>query len=261
MTDSESSHLQIAFGHPDFWSIAFGRYEQQFNAIAELVEIANQMLNAADQKAAEPVEKVVIELTRATVAGSNDVILLCGNGCGAGAMKIVRGMFESSWTAEYLRRNPSETDDYIDFGAILSWKRYRWLLKEDPSKAAGIATETIKAKEGQYDGVKSRFTDSKGRVRNQWTLKSIGKIAEAIGRYDEYELPYRIACSMHHNNFEGLSCQLDSSPPCDAWVKQALISAHTQHLRVLYTLNEACELDFSEKLDAAGKHFVKVWTE
>ena len=143
MSTSESSHPQTMFGYQDYWSIANRTYGQQFNAIAELVDIANQMLKAADQKAAEPMEKVVIELTRATVSGSTDVVLLCGNGCGAGAMKIVRGMFESSWTAEYLRLNPTEAEKFIDFGPVLSWKRYQWLQKEDPNRAKSMAAKIV----------------------------------------------------------------------------------------------------------------------
>jgi len=53
------------------------------------------------------------------MTGAGEVIVLCGNGCGAGAMKVVRGMYEAQWTAEYLRRNPNEVDDYLDFLKIM----------------------------------------------------------------------------------------------------------------------------------------------
>jgi len=53
------------------------------------------------------------------MTGACEVIVLCGHGCGAGAMKVVRGMYEAQWTAEYLRRNPNEVDDYLDFLKIM----------------------------------------------------------------------------------------------------------------------------------------------
>ncbi len=72
------------------------------------------MVKAAEDGATEPAEKVICALTRTTITGACEVVVLCGNGCGVGAMKIVRGMYESRWTAEYLRRHPAEVEGYLE---------------------------------------------------------------------------------------------------------------------------------------------------
>jgi uncharacterized protein DUF5677 len=267
MSPGAPQERRVTFGYEEFWSTVYEQHERQFAAIAELMGLANEMLQAAEQKATEPVEKVVHELTRATTAGANDVILLCGNGCGVSALKIVRGMFESSWTAEYLRRNPKEVDDYIDFGRILSWRRYQWLLIRNPDKARLVSPETVKNNADAYNQVKARFTNANGRERNQWSNESIGKMAEEIGRKEEYDLPYSLACSFHHANAEGLLAYVSaegeeigrSSPPSMDWLTEALISAHTNLWFTLDTLNDCCNLEFTDKLKTAEENMRKAW--
>ncbi len=201
---SAKQERPITFGFEEFWTVVYGHYQKQFGAISDLMGLANEMVQAAENKAAEPVEMVSHELTRATMAGACDVLLLCGNGCGLGAMKIVRGMYESRWTAEYLRRNPEEVEEYIDFGLIMSWRRYEWLRDNIPDQVKDLSPESVKKVEDGYNKVKDGFADKKGRIRDRWSKKSIRKMAEEIGCGKEYVFPYSIACSMHHANAEGL---------------------------------------------------------
>jgi len=43
------------------------------------------------------------------------VVLLAVNGFGIDALKVGRTMFEAAVTVAYLRKNPTEYDDYRDF--------------------------------------------------------------------------------------------------------------------------------------------------
>jgi len=121
--------------------------------------------------------------------------------------------------------------------------------------------------EDDYNQARARFTDSKGRVRFQWSSRSIREMATEVGRHQEYELPYGVACSIHHGNFEGLARLFTSHagevtpdpPPSLAWVKDALLAAHTNPWFALATLDEACGLGFSEQLEAAQKDHARVW--
>jgi hypothetical protein len=267
MSTETAPDRQVTFGFEDFWPIAHKEYERQFDTISALMGLASQVLQAAEKRAAEPVEKVVYALTRVTVLGMNDVVLLCGNGCGAAAMKIVRGMFESSTTAEYLHRNAEDVEDYIDFGRILAWRRYRWVSARRPEDAKRVSPEVVKEIEGEYSRVCARFTDSRGRVRNQWSAKSIGKMAEELGRREEYDVVFGLGSSLHHANFEGLSAGISTkdgefifdSPPSMAWLTAALIAGHTNLLLALRTLNETCNLDYSDSLTEEEQNFRKVW--
>lgn len=258
---SAKQERRVTFGFEEFWTVAYGRYQQQFDAITDLMGLANEIVQAAEDKAVEPVEMVIHELTRATMAGASDAMLLCGNGCGVGAMKVVRGMYESRWQAEYLRRNPKEAEDYVNFGEILAWRRYEWLRDNIPDQVKHLTPESVKNIEDAYNKVKNGFTDRIGRIRHQWCKKSIAKMAEEIGRGKEYAFPYSIACSMHHANAEGLSVGAHVTQPSVAWIKQALVTAHTNLWFVLNTLDDSCNLGFSDKLNKARKIHSEVWKE
>jgi Family of unknown function (DUF5677) len=267
MSTESGADRQVTFGFEDFWPIAHKEYENQFGAISALVSFTDRMLQVAEKKAADPVEKVVYALTRITVIGMNDVVLLCGNGCGTAAMKIVRGMFESSTTAEYLRRNPEDVEDYISFGRILAWRRYRWVSTNRPEDAKRVSLESVNKIEDEYNRVRGRFTDSSGRVRNQWSAKPFGNMAEELGRRDEYDLVFGLGSSIHHANAEGLSAGITvengeiifDTPPSEAWLTAAPIAGHTNLLSALRTLDESCKLDYSRALTKEEQDFRKVW--
>ncbi len=251
-----SSERPVAvFGYEDFWPKVYKDFKGQFDAVIELLQLGNKMVEAAENIAAEPVKRIICALSRVTITGACESLLLCGNGFGTGAMKIVRGMYESRWTAEYLRQHPKEVKNYLDFSKVLLWRRLEWA---QDYKADSVQRSDMEKAEADYQMVKGRFTDGKGKVRQQWFKKSIRAMAKKIGREKEYNLPYSIACSIHHCNFEGLAAQWKSDEgeatpdvaPSEAWVNRALIAVRTNLWFVLNTLNDAYGLDFQEKLAA-----------
>jgi hypothetical protein len=258
---------QIIFGSPEFCTKVHDANEHAFRAFSELADLANEIFVAADGKTAQDFEKAIYLLTRLTFFGLNDVIVLATNGSGTGAMKIVRSMFESSALAEYLRLYPHDAKDYIDFGRVISWRRYQWLLGNVPSAAGQYPPDKVQSIEDEYNRVKPRFANDKGKVRAQWTSKPIGEIASAIGRSQQYELIYSVCSSLHHANYEGLSGYAEvkdgdlafDGPPSMAWTSEALRCAHSYSVLTLNTLNESCHLGFEEKMNAAGKQFICVW--
>jgi hypothetical protein len=262
---SDATGEIVSFGFEDFWPQASKEYADVFSVIPKLIALTNELLDAADRKRTGELELAVTCLTRMTGFGMNDVMILCGNGSGIGAMKIVRGMFETSLLAEYLRRNPNEASDYVDFGPVLAWRRLHTLPRE---KRRSMAPEAVQQLEDEYNSVKGRFTNSAGNVRSQWTKKSIGKMAEELGRSDQYDLVYGLACSLHHANFEGLIGHHDlrdgklrmDGPPSFAWTGAALIAAHNYLFFALNTLNDCCNLGFDERIATARKDFDAVWT-
>ena len=249
----------VVFGFEDFWPKVYSEYKSRFDAIGALIRLGNEMIGTAEASSSAPVQNVICALARGTVSGASEAIVLCGNGCGAGAMKVVRGMFESRWIAEYLRRNPNDVQDYLDFSKVLLWRRICWLQKSNLNQASRISPNQLKNAENDFNQVKTRFTDKKGRLRVTWSKKNIREMAEEIGQKDAYDLPYAIACSIHHANFEGLlsNFALDDEtltpdpPPSKAWVARSLTAAWASLWFALNTLNEACGLQYKEHLNAA----------
>ena len=251
--------VDAVFGFEDFWPRAYAEFRRQFDAIKELMRLADDMLLAAESKVATPITNLISDLTRMTLSGACEAILLCGNGCGAGAMKIVRGMYESRWTAEYLHRNPAEVAKYVEFSKVLLWRKLVWLQNDNPAKASSIPQEVTKRIEDEFNQVKPRFENGRGRVRWQWSEKTIRQIAQDIEREAEYDLPYSVSCSIHHGSFEGLLAHFDFEreetafvpPPSIQWIEEALLSVHVNVWFALNTLNDSCALTFDAQLDAA----------
>lgn len=259
-----AERLSAVFGYEEFWPEVYAEFSARFNAVGALIRLGDEMVNAAGGAGDGPARDVIRSLSRATITGACEAVLLCGNGFGAGAMKVVRGMYESRWTAEYLRRHPAEVEDYLEFRKILLWRRIHWLHENSPNEANRIPPEEMKRLKDDYE-------QAKARLKNElsWSKKSIRKIAVEIGCEKEYELPYAIACSIHHHNFEGLAAHFaleggvakPNPPPSRAWVKQALTAAFANLWFALNTLNGSYGQDYSEKLEAVHKDFVRVGTQ
>jgi hypothetical protein len=269
MANPSSSVREITFGFPEFWKRVHDAHPAFFAAAHKLEAFANGILNTAQKKLVEPVDKVVFMLVRMTTIGFNELLILAGNGAGPGAMKISRGMFESATMAEYLRRNPTEVEDYLEYRHILNWRRYEHLRNSSSNVdlAAAIGPAKISDIEQNYQRAEARFQDRKGRVRDHWNRKSIAQMAREIGRGDQYDLPYGYSASIHHGNPEGLLAYVEieggeavlDTPPSTKWVDAALISGHTYEVQALRTLNDCAKLGFDAQVESAEADFQKAW--
>jgi len=258
----------VQCGFPEMWEQIYTRSLLFFEAARELETLSEQVIEAGQRKALGPPEKVVFVLARLTAISMTELLVLASNGCGQGAIKIGRGMFESALYAEYLRQHPEETEDYIGFGAVAAWNRYQWAKENLPESTTRVAPETVRQLEENYNQVKDQFSQG-GTIRSRWHRKSIAQIAEAAGRKQQYEMVYSLAASIHHASPEGLLAYFEGrggdvtfgAPPSMDWIGEALISGHTCVLQALETLNECCKLGFDNHIKAAGETFQRVWTE
>lgn len=268
MSGKDPSPKQAQFGFPEIWDQVYAQYSVFLEAAKELEQLTEEILQMAQTKAVEPADKAVFVLSRLTAIGLTELLVLAANGCGQGAMKIARGMFESAVCAEYLRRHPEEAGDYIDFGQVVLWKRYQWVNENTPEVGSGQLPEAVRRLEENFSRVKSRFTNN-GRLRNHWHRKSIAQMAEDVGRKRQYELPYGIACSIHHGSFEGVLSYFEGkggdasfgAPPSLEWITQGLIFGHTSLLQALDTLNDCLSLGFDKKIKGAFEKYRQVWAQ
>ena len=265
LNETDTTRGNSPFGYPEYWAKIHTQFEKQLGIIHELFPLCDQAICEAESHATLPVQEVVCFLTRATMAGASEAIILSGNGCGAGAMKIVRGMYEARWTAEYLRRHPEEIEDYWEFGKVIAWRRVQFLQENFPGR---VTEEAKRRVEDEYNKVKGRFTGHGGRVRQQWSNKPLRAIAQDIGCEKEYDLPYAMASSIHHANLEGLLTHFDfnneeampSPPPSLAWVERALLAAHGNLYYAIDTLTKCCNIDFQQQLEDARQKYIDVWS-
>jgi hypothetical protein len=251
------STIQITIGCPEFWPEFYEAHSVRLRAIGKLPEFINLMLTAARNKGKTgPVERVVEALARVTVTSLSDVVVLCGNGSGPGALRIVRGMFESSTVAEYLRLHASEAQDYEDFRHVIAWRRYQQVENVPDGKT--LSDDRIEQIQKEYDRVKGRFINAKGNERSQWSPLSIKKMSSAIGSGDQYELVYSWLSSLHHLGPEGLMAHVEAIKeglPSLHLTDAALVAAHGYVICVLQTLNDCFELGLDDKLREAKDDF------
>jgi uncharacterized protein DUF5677 len=248
---------RVEFGFPDFAATVFAEHGPALRLAYEHSHLANKLIGALSKEM--NLNQVVINmLVRMTTTGWVELLMLVGNGAGLGAMKIARGMFETAVMAEYLRQTPEEIDDYIEYGHVLDSKRIKMFPEAvSPEKAREI--------EEEYNRVRPRFENKDGKVRGHWNRHSISYMAHKIGRGEQYEIPYSLAASIHHGNFEAMIAHISGdetqieieSPPSLQWVNQALVSGHVYLLQALNTLNTFFDLGFD--LELAGNEFENVW--
>jgi hypothetical protein len=235
------------FGDPMIWDSIFREHEKTLRAIEDLRTIAKDLAQATKGSREELIQ-VLIALTHICSDNMYDVLLLVGNRRGLGAMKIARSMFEISVISAYLAKNPSEVDAYLDFGIVEAWKRVHIVEKH----GLEVPPDLRKDAEAAYNEVKSKFTNSAGRVQLRWTKKTIKQMAEEVGRLKIYDIAYGLASELHHMPVSGvIGHELD-------WTSEALYVAHGSLLETvasLYKSHREPLSGFGDKLNAAIKHF------
>jgi VIT1/CCC1 family predicted Fe2+/Mn2+ transporter len=119
------------------------------------------------------------------------------------------------------------------------------LEKHMPGK---VSPELMKRATDEYEQVKSQFSNSKGKVRQHWSNKSLKQMAEEVGLLSHYEVAYGAASDLHHMPFTGvIGHELN-------WLREALYVAHGAFLGTavaLYNVVDVSGTEFGDRLDKA----------
>ena len=188
MSPNEDNETIIGFGIPEEQTEFIKRHSLFFDRFPNL-RSAFYTAFIREMSTAEPVDRVVFYLGRLCVEDFLELLLLCGNGYGIGAMKILRGMFECAVTASYLQQNSEEAENFLD---------YHWIAKHKLAQAIKetMGTDAIpkdifeKFKEN-YQSVRPKFmvTDCKKcgtqRLNHTWTKLDFVSMARKAGKIGE----------------------------------------------------------------------------
>ena len=147
------------FAFPDLWAKSYSDYEHFYQLIARSSDVAAEIIasTAADKR------EVVItlgSLASVNLGSMQDVVVLVGNRRGAGAMKLARSMVELAITASYLEKNPDEVSLFLDFAHVFSWN---YLQQSENHNPGSVPLQLRAQAETEYNRVKSRFSNSKGK--------------------------------------------------------------------------------------------------
>lgn len=142
----------------------------------DILQLLNPKLNNITDKifrnsvSSNRPEITIFMLGRLCVRHFESILLLCSNGHGFAAYRILRSMFEKYVDAKYLHKNPQEIDDFWDF----------YLLQVKKTKGEDF----VKKLEPNYENIIKKFEQKKGRKTNHrinWSKKSLKTKANEVG--------------------------------------------------------------------------------
>jgi hypothetical protein len=149
----------ITFGRPDSWEHFANSHSLFFERFPHL-QTAEEIAFIREAAISTRADKVVFFIGRLCVEDFNEILLLCGNGYGVGALKILRGMYERVITAWYLHQHPEEAEAFLNFRWVSIHKlanNIKSLFGKDVFKKHGISQETIDEHEAKFHEVRKQF--------------------------------------------------------------------------------------------------------
>jgi hypothetical protein len=206
-----------------------------------------------------------------------EILLLGANGYGFGCLKILRGMYERLVTASHLRRNPGETERFLDFHYIADYKVARELF--DAFGKDELPVAVLRDKERLKDSVKDRFMracPTKDCDRQipafSWTNTDLVSMA----RGDRWlstliGFSYYIPLTETHPSVRAMMSRMTESESgvtlamrtekAASWASKAVCNAHNLTLRNLFLQQEHFEelKEFEPLLEECLADFQASW--
>jgi hypothetical protein len=129
-----------------------------------------------------------------------EILLMCGNGYGIGAQKILRGFWEKAVTLEYLIAHPDEIDDFFDYHHVTDYKLFNSV--RDTIGADALPESIVILNRADFERVKGRFMIKAckvcgiKRVNHNWNkldVVSMSKQTRMLGKIvnEAYYIPMR----------------------------------------------------------------------
>ena len=271
----------LTVGNQKEWDDFENRHRLFFERFADLRE-AQSLAFTRTLISSSPRDLVIFSLGRLAVEDFQEILLLAGNGCGMGALKVLRGMYERVVTARYLHTaEDSEVENFLDYYWVQKNKNAIELNQtygEDVLTQHGRSEEAQNLK-NQYNNVREKFlvTDCKKcgtkRLNYSWSKLSLIAMADRIGEgirnlaYEAYYLPLQQAHSTIasiHTRFkieENDSITFKEGPHRTE-SDDALRISHFLLLNVLALQKEYFHLDeMKEPLDRSWSSYNEIWTK
>jgi hypothetical protein len=136
----------------------------------------------------------------------DSVLTLCSHNKIIGAHQLLRGLYEKVLVAKYLKKNPKEIEDFLDFDAIhwtkvLDRIKASTRLQMNPESAANL--------KARNDEARKKFRQEKckacGRTPQlSWTSKDTETLAKEVDLADRYFFCFVEPTQMLHCTWYGL---------------------------------------------------------
>ena len=221
----------------------------------------------------EPADRVVFYLGRLCVEDFNEILLLCGNGCGVGGLKILRGLYERCVTMGYIAKHDDEASTFLDYHSIHQGKMLNHLGNTFDIKRL-FPEKKIERILKKYDEAKSAYEEyickkcNTKRVRFSWSILDLLSMAREARLDQLYVQCYYEPTLQAHSTVSSLISRMkfikkghisfDEGPQRE----QATIALSAAHRLILYVIdiqNSYFKLRFEKLLEKCESDFCNVW--
>ena len=227
----------LSFGIPDEWQHFERRHEHFLKSVLPpLIDAATRVF-ARTIASGHPHEHVAFMLGRHVPEDFNEVLLLCANGYGIGALKLLRPMYERLVTMVYLLRNPSEIEDFMDWHLVEKRKMLSQLKDEGDEPINYLTAEEIAQIETDYQRVKGKFP----KKPRSWTRLDLKTMAGKVGLENLYMSLCVWPTWQIHTTAIGMTARVEATAKAVSFkigpqrevADRALLGAHTCLLMAL----------------------------
>ncbi len=253
----------IIAGFPEFWQKSHSTYARFFEAVDHLNPLVNEIL---ERPVSDQLPRILHYMMAIISNSLGSLITLALNGYGYDAVRIARGMFETSVNASYLAKHPPEVENYLDYYWIKQRKFLDYVRRDSPQLVRQLTQSDIDEIDREFAKVAPKFKDQRGRVRREWCAKNLRERAEAVGMGELYPTFYALASSIHHGDFSGLASQVSAGrfeahvAPSFFKVKEALMMGHQSVLVISDSLNGVGKFGLDAEVKKAADFFHKAWS-
>jgi hypothetical protein len=249
-------------GRPEEWR----RFEERHGAFLEAIPGIRDAFNVAF-KSTWPnslADAVVLGLARVCAEEFLEILLLCMNGYGVAATKLVRSMYERTVTANYIRLHPDAAERYSAFSKVEKGKLARQWLEQFRDAMPLENVETLERAVAEQREVRDEFPNGRWgpdfvsmarEAKFLWPL--IGSCYYAAILHAHPTL-HSVEVFIQKRGEDGWAFDFDEPQPLMA--DQALYHAHTMVLFVLDLQEEVFHPDgLAAAMEAVGEAYKRVW--
>jgi hypothetical protein len=190
------------------------RFQEEFSGLMAAVERIQRTCKAILYRPPvlrTPAEGVLFLVGRQCYHDFQDVLLMCGNGRGASALRLVRSLFEKTVTATYIITHPGEAELFEKYNAVHKYKLLE-RAKRLQTRRIDALLDNDREITADYERVKTDFqmTNCKKcatkRLQPSWSKLDIAAMCQQIDpKFEELYFSCYLYPTLHiHSTFYSL---------------------------------------------------------
>lgn len=263
---------EITVGYPEEWREFHNRHPQLREKLPLLLATTNRALKR-DLDLPTPADRVAFILGHLSVEEFGEILLLAANGCGIGAIKLLRALFERVVTLAYIAKNPLEAERFLRYHDVHRGKHLNH-VKRLLAGSASVSPAQMADVQAAYTAAREEFKEElckkcgTSRTRFSWSKLDLPTMAREVGLENMYLLCSYEPTLQIHSTVSSLVARMkwtaagtitfDSGPQREE-ADQATLLAHMLVLFVAKVIDEHFHLGMQAEIEERNGDFLLVW--